>query len=214
MALDKYWQKRDFKITPEPHGKVVKPGKQLSYFIQEHHARRLHYDFRLELEGTLKSWAVPKGPSLDPADKRLAVHVEDHPLDYGTFEGDIPEHQYGAGHVKLWDYGIWTPIGDPAEGYRKGSLKFELDGEKLSGKWALVRMGRPAEAKENWLLIKEHDEEARTGEAAKITVLRPESVVDTLPGRKKKALTAARAPQRTNPTATKPTANKPTARHA
>ncbi|GBG13582.1 bifunctional non-homologous end joining protein LigD [Novimethylophilus kurashikiensis] len=176
MGLEKYWQKRDFKITPEPHGKVVRPGRELHYFIQEHHATRLHYDFRLELEGTLKSWAVPKGPSLDPADKRLAVHVEDHPLDYGTFEGVIPEHQYGAGHVKLWDRGVWEPEGDPVKGYKQGRLKFHLDGHKLHGGWTLVRIHGQEKDKENWLLIKEHDEEARNGEAAHITELRPESV--------------------------------------
>ncbi|HEU4709538.1 MAG TPA: DNA ligase D, partial [Methylophilaceae bacterium] len=185
MGLQKYWDKRDFDITPEPRGKVVKTGDELSYYIQEHHARRLHYDFRLELEGTLKSWAIPKGPSLDPADKRLAVHVEDHPLEYGTFEGDIPEHQYGAGHVKLWDRGTWEPIGDPRQGYRKGRLKFRLDGVKLSGIWNLVRMPPREEGKDNWLLIKEDDDEARTGEEAHITTLRPESVSDNPPGTRK-----------------------------
>jgi bifunctional non-homologous end joining protein LigD len=185
MGLQKYWEKRDFGITPEPRGKVIKTGDELSYYIQEHHARRLHYDFRLELEGTLKSWAVPKGPSLDPADKRLAVHVEDHPLEYGTFEGDIPEHQYGAGHVKLWDRGTWTPIGDASKGYRKGRLKFRLDGVKLSGIWNLVRMPPREEGKDNWLLIKEDDEEARSGDEAHITTLRPESVSDNPPGTRK-----------------------------
>lgn len=185
MGLQKYWEKRDFNITPEPRGEVVKAGDELSYYIQEHHARRLHYDFRLELEGTLKSWAVPKGPSLDPSEKRLAVHVEDHPLEYGTFEGDIPEHQYGAGHVKLWDRGVWTPIGDARQGYRKGRLKFRLDGVKLSGVWNLVRMPPREEGKENWLLIKEDDDEARSGEEAHITTLRPESVSDNPPGTRK-----------------------------
>jgi len=176
--LAKYWQKRDFDQTPEPRGKLGSTGgKTLSYFIQRHHARRLHYDFRLELGGTLKSWAIPKGPSFDPADKRLAVHVEDHPLDYGTFEGDIPPHQYGAGHVVLWDRGVWVPHGDPEEGLRKGQLKFTLAGEKLSGQWVLVRMGPSRDEKENWLLIKEHDAEAKTGRAARITELRPESVL-------------------------------------
>lgn len=178
MSLEKYWQKRDFSKTPEPRGKVMRPGRQLHYYIQEHHASRLHYDFRLELDGTLKSWAVPKGPSLDPADKRLAVHVEDHPLEYGTFEGDIPEHQYGAGHVKLWDRGLWEPEGDAAEAYKAGRLKFHLDGRKLHGGWTLVRMGRQEGKQENWMLIKEHDDEAREGEEAQITVLRPESVAD------------------------------------
>lgn len=185
MGLQKYWDKRDFSVTPEPRGEIVKTGSELSYYIQEHHARRLHYDFRLELEGTLKSWAVPKGPSLDPSEKRLAVHVEDHPLEYGTFEGDIPEHQYGAGHVKLWDRGVWTPIGDARQGYRKGRLKFRLEGVKLAGVWNLVRMPPREEGKENWLLIKEDDEEARTGEEAHITTLRPESVSDNPPGTRK-----------------------------
>lgn len=178
MSLQKYWEKRDFKQTPEPRGKVVKAKDRLAFFIQKHDATRLHYDFRLELDGTLKSWAVPKGPSLDPADKRLAVHVEDHPLDYGTFEGIIPPHQYGAGTVLLWDKGSWLPQGDALAGYKKGHLKFELMGEKLNGRWALVRMGKPAaNGKENWLLIKERDEEARSGKAADITTLRPESVL-------------------------------------
>lgn len=166
MTLDKYYQKRDFEKTPEPRGKVVKAGKKLSFVIQKHAARNLHYDFRLELDGTLKSWAVPKGPSLDPADKRLAVHVEDHPLAYGSFEGEIPEHQYGAGTVLLWDKGNWIPDGDPVEGYRQGRLKFHLQGNKLSGGWTLVRMGPPGDKKENWLLIKERDAQARAGAEA------------------------------------------------
>ncbi|WP_343725013.1 DNA ligase D [Herbaspirillum huttiense] len=186
-ALDRYHAKRDFSVTPEPSGHaqaVRRQGKQaspegLQFFIQRHHARRLHYDFRLELDGVLKSWAVPKGPSLDPHDKRLAVRVEDHPFDYGTFEGDIPAHQYGAGHVVLWDRGQWQPHGDPQAGLRKGHLSFLLTGEKLQGRWALVRMGKPAEdGKQNWLLIKEEDDAARTGAAAAITDLRPESVKD------------------------------------
>lgn len=178
MSLQKYWNKRDFEQTPEPRGKVAKNKSRLGFFIQKHDARRLHYDFRLELDGTLKSWAVPKGPSLNPADKRLAVHVEDHPLDYGTFEGIIPPRQYGAGTVLLWDQGTWIPQGDARAGYRKGHLKFQLEGEKLSGSWALVRMGKPGQqGKENWLLIKEHDDRARTGKDADITALRPDSVL-------------------------------------
>jgi bifunctional non-homologous end joining protein LigD len=166
MALEEYRRKRDFRKTPEPAG-VAAPHEQtgaaLSFVIQKHAARRLHYDFRLELDGVLKSWAVPKGPSLDPGEKRLAVHVEDHPLDYGEFEGVIPEGEYGGGTVLLWDRGIWVPLNsDPAAAYRKGSLKFTLKGEKLHGNWALVRMGGKAanERHENWLLIKERDEEA------------------------------------------------------
>lgn len=179
MGLQQYWKKRNFSITREPRGEVERSGEQLLFFIQKHHARHLHYDFRLELEGTLKSWAVPKGPSLDPADKRLAVEVEDHPLAYGRFEGDIPSGQYGAGHVMLWDKGTWEAIGDPVKGYRNGSLKFYLHGHKLQGKWALVRMKGPAAGKENkanWLLIKEHDTESRTGADAQITETASESV--------------------------------------
>lgn len=178
MSLRKYWEKRDFTITPEPRGEETTPGATLSYFIQRHHARRLHYDFRLELNGTLKSWAIPKGPSYDPADKRLAVHVEDHPLSYGTFEGDIPARQYGAGHVVLWDKGIWLPIGDPEAGYKAGNLKFMLHGHKLQGKWALVRMQKASkeEGKDNWLLIKEKDDLVKAGPAGQVTDLRPESV--------------------------------------
>jgi len=166
MALEEYRRKRDFHKTPEPAGTAAprqEAGEQLAFVIQKHAARRLHYDFRLELDGVLKSWAVPKGPSLDPGEKRLAVHVEDHPLDYGEFEGVIPEGEYGGGTVLLWDRGTWTPADpDPEAAYRKGSLKFTLDGEKLHGKWALVRMGGKAagERRENWLLIKEHDEAA------------------------------------------------------
>src|SRR5438477_5872800 len=143
--LERYREMRDFRITPEPAGR--KAGKQLKrkstqlrYFIQRHAATRLHYDFRLELEGVLKSWAVPKGPSLDPADKRLAMQTEDHPLDYGDFEGVIPKGQYGGGTVLLWDRGTWEPIGDPQEGYAKGHLKFRLDGETLHGEWNLFRL--------------------------------------------------------------------------
>ncbi|TJZ73799.1 DNA ligase D [Chitiniphilus eburneus] len=177
MSLERYWQKRDFAQTPEPRGTVAQPAERLAFFVQKHAARRLHYDFRLELEGTLKSWAVPKGPSLDPHEKRLAVQVEDHPLDYGDFEGTIPPRQYGAGSVLLWDRGIWTPLGDPVADYRKGHLRFTLDGDKLSGQWSLVRMApREGEKQENWLLIKSDDDEARHGPDAEITELRPESV--------------------------------------
>ncbi|HQV46913.1 MAG TPA: DNA polymerase ligase N-terminal domain-containing protein, partial [Nitrospira sp.] len=164
MGLQQYWKKRNFQRTPEPRGKNVPPDGRLRFVIQKHAASRLHYDFRLELNGTLKSWAVPKGPSLDPAQKRLAVHVEDHPLEYAGFEGVIPEKQYGGGTVLLWDRGYWEPIGDPGSSYRRGRLTFTLHGEKLHGIWNLVRMGgRKEGGKENWLLIKEDDEEAQRG---------------------------------------------------
>ncbi len=145
-TLGKYRQKRDFAATPEPGGvrrarAMPKSTRHaLSFVIQKHAARRLHYDFRLELDGTLKSWAVPKGPSLDPADKRMAVHVEDHPLDYANFEGVIPPGHYGAGTVIVWDRGVWVADGDADAAYRAGKLKFELRGEKLHGHWTLVRM--------------------------------------------------------------------------
>src|SRR4051812_95217 len=161
-SLSPYWKKRDFGITPEPRGEVARAGKKLSFVIQKHAASRLHYDFRLELDGTLKSWAVPKGPSLDPRVRRMAVHVEDHPLSYATFEGVIPKGQYGAGTVIVWDRGTWTPVEDPREGYRKGKLKFDLEGEKLRGRWNLVRVrGKENERQEPWLLIKETDDEAK-----------------------------------------------------
>ena len=146
-SLQGYRQKRNFVRTPEPSGHsrrrvADRPSGTPMFVVQKHAATRLHYDFRLELDGTLKSWAVPKGPSLDPGQKRLAVHVEDHPLDYADFEGIIPPKQYGAGTVLIWDRGRWYPEGDPREGYRKGLLKFRLEGGKLHGGWTLVRMYR------------------------------------------------------------------------
>jgi bifunctional non-homologous end joining protein LigD len=186
MGLQKYWQKRDFKTTPEPRGEVEPVGQTLSFVVQRHAARRLHYDFRLELDGVLKSWAIPKGPNFDPAQKRLAVHVEDHPLSYGDFEGDIPAGEYGGGHVIVWDRGQWRPVGDPHAGLRAGNLKFELEGEKLSGRWALVRMHTREGSKENWLLIKERDEYARSGVQAEITELEPDSVLSGIQGKRRR----------------------------
>ena len=163
--LAEYRRKRDFEKTREPSGAKAAAAAGNSFVVQKHAARRLHYDFRLELDGVLKSWAVTKGPSLDPADRRLAVHTEDHPLDYGTFEGVIPQGQYGGGTVMLWDRGTWKPLGDPHKDYQAGKLKFELHGTRMKGAWMLVRMGGKAgrEKRDNWLLIKERDDEARPG---------------------------------------------------
>jgi bifunctional non-homologous end joining protein LigD len=179
MTLERYRQKRNFWVTPEPQGKVGKRRSQgLAFVVQKHAATRLHYDFRLELDGVLLSWAVPKGPSLDPNDKRLAMHVEDHPIEYGEFEGVIPPKQYGAGTVLLWDRGTWTSKTDPHEAYAKGHLKFELHGEKLKGVWNLVRSrsGKYGGEK-SWLLFKEADDFARLGAQALLTEDRPDSVV-------------------------------------
>lgn len=179
MALDTYRRKRDFSRTTEPKGKAAaaEPGGQ-AFVVQKHDARRLHYDFRLEMDGVLKSWAVTRGPSLVPGEKRLAVHVEDHPLEYGGFEGTIPKGEYGGGTVIVWDRGTWTPIGDARRGYRKGHLDFELNGDKLHGRWHMVRMaGKCGEKRENWLLIKGDDEFARDARAPDILEERPESVL-------------------------------------
>lgn len=164
MPLEKYREKRHFERTPEPKGakREAKPQAEPRFVIQKHDASRLHYDLRLEMEGVYRSWAVPKGPSFDPTEKRLAVEVEDHPLEYGTFEGIIPEGEYGGGTVMVWDRGTYRSFGDAAEEYRSGSMKFELHGDKLGGAFALVRMKRrEGEKNENWLLIKERDEFAR-----------------------------------------------------
>ncbi|MGE0006963.1 MAG: DNA polymerase ligase N-terminal domain-containing protein [Parvibaculaceae bacterium] len=161
-ALASYHRKRSFAATPEPRGRVGRK-KGRSFVIQKHDASRLHFDFRLELDGVLKSWAVTRGPSLDPKEKRLAVRVEDHPLDYGGFEGTIPAGQYGGGTVMLWDTGEWQPEGDPHEGLRKGKLSFILKGRRLKGGFTLVRMRKDRSgrsARENWLLIKQRDKEA------------------------------------------------------
>jgi len=165
-SLSTYRKKRDFEKTAEPSGDApVKPSAQRRFVIQKHDATRLHYDFRLEFDGVFKSWAVTRGPSLDPHDKRLAVEVEDHPLDYGDFEGTIPKGQYGGGTVQLWDRGTWESD-DPDKGFRKGDLKFTLHGDKLHGSWVLVRMrhDRNGGNRTNWLLIKHRDDYAREGE--------------------------------------------------
>ncbi|HSF69504.1 MAG TPA: DNA ligase D [Nitrospira sp.] len=182
--LKRYRGKRNFVKTPEPAGHPGghrRPADGPIYVVQKHAATRLHYDFRLELDGTLKSWAVPKGPSLDPSQKRLAVHVEDHPMEYAEFEGVIPPKQYGAGTVLIWDRGVWRPQGNPRDGYRQGVLKFRLEGQKLHGGWTLVRMHPRRQetgdnGKENWLLIKERDGEAKNGKAGEIVERLTESV--------------------------------------
>jgi len=163
VALELYRKKRKFGVTAEPRGrKGRRDGNR--YVIQKHAARRLHYDLRLELDGVMKSWAVTRGPSLDPGEKRLAVQVEDHPIEYNSFEGTIPQGEYGGGTVMIWDRGQWIPEGDPHKGYAKGHLDFVLEGRKLRGRWHLVRMrGRDRDRHENWLLIKGRDDEARSG---------------------------------------------------
>ena len=175
--LARYNAKRDFTITSEPGPVHARPGKQLSFVIQKHDATRLHYDFRLELDGVLVSWAVPKGPSFDPKERRLAVHVEDHPVAYGTFEGTIPKGQYGAGTVIVWDNGTWEPVGDPHAGMKAGKLVFRLHGKKVAGLWELVRIAKPGERQEPWLLFKKHDEWERPHADYDVVSALPDSVI-------------------------------------
>lgn len=202
--LQEYQRKRDFNATPEPAGKRARPrsAHALQYCIQKHDASHLHYDFRLELDGTLKSWAIPKGPSLDPKVRRLAVHVEDHPLDYANFEGRIPEGHYGAGDVIVWDRGVWEPEGDPREAYAKGKLRFRLQGEKLSGVWNLFRT-HLAGKKEQWMLVKSHDGQARSETDYRIVEALPDSVLSerTLPPRSPGKATTVRHKRKTDPKA-------------
>jgi bifunctional non-homologous end joining protein LigD len=189
MGLELYRKKRNFQTTPEPAGRVRRSRSRAAAFvIQKHAASHLHYDFRLELNGVLLSWAVPKGPSLDPHDRRLAMHVEDHPIEYGDFEGVIPPKQYGSGTVLLWDRGTWQPQGDADAAYRQGKLKFELHGEKLRGGWMLVKShGGKYDGDKSWLLIKENDEYARSGADAHIVETEPDSVAS---GRSLEAIAA------------------------
>lgn len=203
-VLEQYWRKRDFKQTSEPAGKqkaAARKAKSVGglFVIHKHDARRLHYDLRLEHNGVLWSWAVTRGPSFDPAEKRLAVHVEDHPLDYAEFEGNIPKGSYGAGSVVIWDQGTWMPEGDAAAGMKKGHLSFELVGEKLKGSWHLVRLkAREKEKRDNWLLIKAKDEFAT--DEGDILESAPESIRsgltndDIAKGKKPKAIKASKAP--------------------
>jgi len=156
MGLQQYNAKRHFDRTPEPRGRIARSApERLRFVVQKHAASALHYDFRLEMEGVLRSWAVTKEPAADPAVKRLAVRTEDHPLDYARFEGDIPEGEYGGGHVDIWDEGRWIPEDAPVTAFRRGRLKFELKGRRLKGRWALVRMGNAQTRKKDlWLLMK------------------------------------------------------------
>ena len=175
-SLKTYKAKRNFAITPEPAEGGQQGGEALTFVIQKHWASRLHYDFRLELDGVMMSWAVPKGPSYDTHDKRMAVHVEDHPISYNDFEGTIPEKQYGAGKVIIWDKGYWKPLDDPRKALAAGNLKFELTGHKMHGKWVLVRMKGKGEKQEPWLLIKEKDDYARPAEEFSVIDEMPDSV--------------------------------------
>ncbi len=177
MDLQKYEERRDFRRSGEPRGRRKhKPG--FSFVVQKHAASHLHYDFRLELDGVLLSWAVPKGPSYDPRTKRLAMQTEDHPVEYGEFEGTIPEGEYGAGTVMVWDRGEWEPEGDPREGYEKGRLKFQLHGEKLRGRWNLIRIGRSARTgkQRSWLLFKSRDAVSEAEHGTDILSQAPNSV--------------------------------------
>ncbi|WP_426141927.1 DNA ligase D [Pseudomonas sp. DWP3-1-2] len=216
--VSEYARKRNFDITGEPAespapAKGKRAGKALSFVIHKHDARNLHYDFRLELDGTLKSWAVPKGPSLDPTNKRLAVQVEDHPLRYASFEGSIPKGQYGAGDVIVWDRGIWQPHGDPADSYKEGKLKFTLVGEKLTGDWTLVLTRlKGSSDKPQWLLIKEKDDAARSSKAYDIVQDQPQSVVSgALVGKETTPGQSGRAKPKPSVESPKNTANTPDA---
>ncbi|WP_263264554.1 DNA ligase D [Pseudomonas sp. RIT-PI-S] len=214
-ALQEYNRKRDFEATPEPSGGAGRNGSAaehaLQFCIQKHDASHLHYDFRLELDGTLKSWAVPKGPSLDPRDRRLAIQVEDHPIDYASFEGHIPEGHYGAGDVIVWDRGVWEPEEEPHKAFEKGKLKFRLQGEKLSGVWNLVRTHMSGN-KQQWFLIKSHDDAARDHDEYDVLAAAPDSVlsdrtlVPKVRGKAKGAKAAAPVPAASKPAAGKPAA--------
>lgn len=207
MGLEEYRRKRDFTKTPEPPPGKVKSRTRLGYLIQKHDATRLHYDFRLELDGVLLSWAVTKGPSLNPSDKRLAVRTEDHPISYGTFEGIIPQGQYGGGTVMLWDEGYWEPKGDPRAGLKKGHISFTLHGERLKGGWALIRMHGDSK-RENWLLVKEKDDLA-VSDGSEVTFL-DENASSITTGRTMDKIATAKKPAKTiKAKATKKTVKKP-----
>jgi bifunctional non-homologous end joining protein LigD len=208
--LAEYRRKRDFSKTSEPRGGPRRPARKLAYVIQKHAATNLHFDLRLELDGVMKSWAVPKGPSIDPTVKRLAMQVEDHPIEYNQFEGIIPEREYGGGTVMLWDRGTYTYAGedpDPVEalrrGYLKGDFKFELRGERLRGSWVLVRIRRSDPPRAQWLLIKHRDEYAEEG--ADVVGEYQTSVAT---GRTMEEIAAVKRPARKRTTLTKPATRK------
>jgi bifunctional non-homologous end joining protein LigD len=200
-GLRTYQAKRKFGVTKEPRGKLGKRGN--AFVIQKHDARRLHYDLRLQLDGVMKSWAVTRGPSLVPGVKRLAVQVEDHPIEYNKFEGTIPAGEYGGGTVMVWDRGRWRPEGDPHRGLAKGHLSFRLAGKKLRGSWHLVRLRkRPGEKRSNWLLIKQRDKAARTTHDRDILREMPLSVktgrsLEEIAQHKRKTKRKAKAKRRT-----------------
>lgn len=213
MSLARYKQKRNFNDTPEPAGKVAKAENgKLIFVIQRHHASHLHYDFRLEVNGTLKSWAVPKGPSLNPSDKRLAMMVEDHPISYATFEGDIPEGNYGAGHVDVWDHGTYEPVNEKGEVISQrefvknitgGSIKFRMKGRRLKGEFALVNLKKD---EKSWLLIKHRDKYATDDEYSAETYAKKSSLAYTAARKGLKKATVKKAAVKK--TATKKTATK------
>ena len=194
-----YKSKRDFSVTGEPADGGVEGVNALSFVVQKHWATRLHYDFRIELDGVMLSWALPKGPSYDSHDKRLAAHVEDHPISYSSFEGTIPAGQYGGGKVIVWDEGTWHPIGDPHAALKAGNLKFELKGHKLKGKWALIRMKGRGEKQEPWLLIKEKDEYTRPASEFNVVDEFPDSVKSVSPGNARPKARARKAVPATGP---------------
>ena len=180
--LSRYRSKRNFAKTPEPAGQLAASGDALVFVIQKHAASRLHYDFRLELDGVMLSWAVPKGPSYDPKEKRIAVQVEDHPISYNRFEGSIPKGQYGAGQVIVWDRGTWVPSNDPRQGLAAGKLLFTLHGHKMSGLWELVRIGKPGDRQISWILFKKRDAYARAAAEYDVVSALPDSVLTSMPG--------------------------------
>ena len=216
-TLKKYREKRNFAVTSEPAEGGVANEAARAFVIQKHWASRLHYDFRLELDGAMKSWAVPKGPSYDPVVKRMAVQVEDHPIAYNQFEGQIPEGQYGAGKVIIWDEGTWAPVGDPRKGYREGHLKFDLHGAKMQGRWALIRLkGKENERQPPWLLIKDRDDYARGEREFSVVDEMPDSVVPLRGARKASAKSGPKgepeAEHRSAARATARSASKPASR--